>query len=257
MAGEFIYIIADERDHGFYRTISFGDNTVEVHLLRNLINCIRDCQAGIILLDCNYELEVGLSSLRCIKAVLPTVPVVLLADVSLEDLILKAFKAGARDFFKKPVNVYELQETVKGLLSMKKKAREMRSPFVKKGVVDSRKFPKKFFGKEAHMQSVHLYNAIRFIQKNLPNVISIDRVAKEANTSRYHFWRLFKKRVGISPIRFVAYLRIEEAKKLLGRRDLIISAVAADVGFNDSSNFIKQFKKLTGMTPASYRKSIM
>jgi AraC-like DNA-binding protein len=52
-------------------------------------------------------------------------------------------------------------------------------------------------------------------------------------------------------------MRIEKAKKLLEKAELIISDVASDSGFNDTSSFIKQFKKITGMTPAGYRKSLI
>jgi len=51
-------------------------------------------------------------------------------------------------------------------------------------------------------------------------------------------------------------MRIEKAKKLLGKADTTISEVSSDSGFNDTSSFIKQFKKVTGMTPTGYRKSL-
>lgn len=51
-------------------------------------------------------------------------------------------------------------------------------------------------------------------------------------------------------------MRIEKAKELLKKDDFNISTTAATVGFNDISSFIKQFKRLTGMTPSSYRKSL-
>lgn len=250
---ELIFIIADERDHGFYRTLSFGGKRTEIYSFRNLYDCMKDCRADIILLDCNYELETGLTSLRNIKEVWPTIPVVFLADISFEELILKAFKNGARDFFKKPVNIPELKNTVIGLLKAKIKSKEMRSPFMKTSGVN----PKKLFSEKAPFQSVNLYRAIRFIEENLSHVIHLDRVAEEANIGRYHFCRIFKKRVGISPMRLVSYMRIEKAKKLLEKAELTISDVSSDSGFNDTSSFIKQFKKITGLTPAGYRKSLI
>jgi YesN/AraC family two-component response regulator len=247
-----VLVIADERDHDFYRTLSFGDKRVETYSFTNLCDCMKDCKADIILLDCNFELEVGLTTLKNIKAVWPAVPVILLADISFEELVLKAFKAGARDFFKKPVNVPELQDTVMGLLKMKRKSKETRFPFMEKKGAD----PKKLFRIKTSTQSINLSKAIRFIEDNLAEGFDLDGVAHEANTSRYHFCRFFKKRVGISPMRFVTYMRVEKAKKILGKAGLSISEVASDSGFNDTSSFIKQFKKITGITPTNYRKSI-
>jgi AraC family transcriptional regulator len=151
------------------------------------------------------------------------------------------------------VNIPELQNTVIGLLKAKRKSKEMRSPFMKTSGVN----PRKLFREKAPFQSVNLYKAIRFIEENLSHVIHLDRIAKEANTGRYHFCRIFKKRVGISPMRLVTYMRIEKAKKLLLEAELTVSDVASDCGFNDISSFIKQFKKNTGMTPAGYRKSLI
>jgi len=247
-----VLIIADERDHGFYRTLSFGQKSMEIYPSKRLSECMKNCRADIILLDCNYELESGLTSLKNIKEAWPTIPVIFLADISFEEAVLKAFKNGARDFFKKPVSIPELQDTVKGLLKIRRKSKETRSAFMKVRGVD----PKKLFRKKTQLQSVDLHKAIRFVEEHLPDVIHLDRVAREANTSRYHLCRFFKKRVGISPMKFVTYMRLEKAKELLGRSDLTISAVASEVGLNDASSFIKLFKRFTGMTPTGYKKSL-
>ena len=213
-----VLIIADERDHGFYRTLSFGQKNMEIYPFQRISECVKNCQADIILLDCNYELESGLTSLRNIKELWPTIPVIFLADISFEELILKAFKNGARDFFKKPVSIPELQDTVKGLLNIRRKSKETRSAFIKIRGAD----PKKLFRKKTQLQSVDLHKAICFIEEHLPDVIHLDRVAREANTSRYHLCRFFKKRVGISPMKLVTYMRLEKAKELLGRSDFTI-----------------------------------
>ena len=246
-----VLIFADRSDHDFYRGLSFGDQRFKVYPFGKLCNFMKDCQADIILLDCNFEIETGLKSLKYVKAIWPTIPVLFLADISFEEAVLKAFRAGARDFFKKPVNVAELQDTIEGLLTMKRKSKETRSPFITTDV-DLKKIARKAIP----VQSINFSKAIRFIGENVSDVINLDQVAKEANTSRYHFCRLFKKRVGISPMRFLTYMRIEKAKKLLGKADLSISAVASDSGFQDTSSFIKQFKKITGVTPTGYRKSL-
>jgi FixJ family two-component response regulator len=51
--------------------------------------------------------------------------------VSLEGVVLRAFRAGARDFFRKPVNIPELKDTIEVLLSFRKSSQEKRSPFIK------------------------------------------------------------------------------------------------------------------------------
>lgn len=57
----------------------------------------------------------------------------------------------------------------------------------------------------------------------------------------------------MNPMKFVTALRIERAKELLKKNDLTVSLVAKEVGFKDLSNFSRQFKKVTGVTPTAYR----
>jgi AraC family transcriptional regulator len=65
------------------------------------------------------------------KNTCPNIPNIFLTDVSYEGVVLRAFRAGARDFFRKPVDVQELKSTVEGLLEAKKASRERRTPFIK------------------------------------------------------------------------------------------------------------------------------
>ena len=47
-----------------------------------------------------------------------------------------------------------------------------------------------------------------------------------------------------------------DEKELLRRKDSNISAVAAEIGFNDLSSFSEQFKKFTGKTPTKFREQL-
>ncbi len=63
----------------------------------------------------------------------------------------------------------------------------------------------------------------------------------------------------MTPIRFLTSRRIKRAEELLEERyyriDTTVSIIAMLVGFNDVGIFIKQFKKVNGVTPAVYGKS--
>jgi PAS domain S-box-containing protein len=101
--------------------------------------------------------------------------------------------------------------------------------------------------------SAAVLKAASFVEENLGEHISLDRLAKSANMSKYHFSRVFKKIEGTSPMSFVNSVKIESAGEILKRSNLSISEVAFSVGFNSVSHFIGQFRKLTGMTPSDYR----
>lgn len=97
-------------------------------------------------------------------------------------------------------------------------------------------------------------SAIAYIEENFARPLSLKQLSDILNISAFHLSHLFSRYAGIS---FKAYLtrrRIEEAKRLLHDTDLKISAVWRRSGFVSENSFIKSFKKLTGTSPAAYRK---
>ena len=56
-----------------------------------------------------------------------------------------------------------------------------------------------------------------------------------------------------SPIDYVNYYRIECASSMLASSDMTVAEIAQHCGYNDSSFFIKQFRRYKGTTPRRYR----
>jgi AraC family transcriptional regulator len=83
--------------------------------------------------------------------------------------------------------------------------------------------------------------------------IGLDELAAEACLSPFHFSRLFQKATGFSPHRYVTERRVREAKSKLaeGRRSLV--EIALESGFGSQGNFIRIFRKNTGLTPGQFR----
>ena len=74
--------------------------------------------------------------------------------------------------------------------------------------------------------------------------------------SAFHFARLFKQSTGLPPHRFLVRRRIERAKELLASGDLPIAAIAQVVGFRTPSHFTITFRRVTGVTPSTYRAQV-
>ena len=91
------------------------------------------------------------------------------------------------------------------------------------------------------------YLAAHYDQK-----IGLETLAAQIGLSPYHFLRLFKATVGMTPHAFQMQLRIDQAKLQL-MRGAPIANVAVDLGFHDQSHLTKQFKALVGVTPQRYR----
>lgn len=83
--------------------------------------------------------------------------------------------------------------------------------------------------------------------------ITITELASKCAISSSHFMNSFKKAVGCSAIEFLTHLRIKAACTALAETADDISTISINCGFNNLSNFNKQFKKITGNSPREYR----
>lgn len=84
--------------------------------------------------------------------------------------------------------------------------------------------------------------------------ITLDVLAKELSLNKYYLQKLFTRHAGLSPGAYLANLRIARAKEMLRTTQLPVAAVAAEVGIETASHFIKLFRAHESMTPAEYRK---
>jgi len=81
----------------------------------------------------------------------------------------------------------------------------------------------------------------------------LSELASLAGVHRVHLVREFRRNYGMTIGQHVRKLRIGHACELLAGTDLLLRDIAAACRFVDQSHFSKQFKKLSGLTPAEYR----
>ncbi|MGK0413828.1 MAG: AraC-like DNA-binding protein, partial [Polaribacter sp.] len=100
---------------------------------------------------------------------------------------------------------------------------------------------------------------IKYIKENLTNKdINVDVLAKKACMSASHFHKKFKSTLGVSPIDYINSEKIKFSKKLMKEsKDFRISEIAFKSGFNNTSYFNRQFKKMEMMTPQQFKKSLI
>lgn len=106
---------------------------------------------------------------------------------------------------------------------------------------------------EGGLPSRQLRQVLDYIDAHLDQEIKLADLAQLLDISQFHFSRLFKQSLGISPYQYLLQQRVECAKKLLKNTDRLITDIAFTCGFNSHSHLSKQFKQLTGMTPKAYR----
>ena len=93
--------------------------------------------------------------------------------------------------------------------------------------------------------------AIEFIHSNFQQQPDLDAIAKEVFLSPFHFQRLFKDWAGVSPKKFLQYISLQHAKKLLQQHT--ISDAAYEIGLSGSSRLHDLFISIEGMTPGEFK----
>lgn len=99
------------------------------------------------------------------------------------------------------------------------------------------------------ISSVH-----QFLVRNFKRKILLDEIAAVANYSPAAFCRHFKSVTNKSVFEYLNDIRIDYACKLLINRELSITQIAYESGFNSISHFNRQFRKITDGSPREYRK---
>ncbi|KUP04851.1 AraC family transcriptional regulator [Bacillus coahuilensis m2-6] len=97
----------------------------------------------------------------------------------------------------------------------------------------------------------------RYIIDNSHLDISLEGIAAKVNLSPIYISKLFKDQLGINYITFLTECRIEKAKKLMTDGEKSLKEITFEVGYQDPNYFSKVFKKLYGVTPKEYRKTLM
>lgn len=83
--------------------------------------------------------------------------------------------------------------------------------------------------------------------------VRCEDLASLVGLSRAHFMRLFKATTGMTAHAFVEQLRLQQAQTLLASTNMPLKQVAVHLGFSTPASFSLAFRRLTGLTPGSYR----
>ncbi len=103
---------------------------------------------------------------------------------------------------------------------------------------------------ETHTQ---VERCLNYIHENYAHDFPIEALAKQVYVSPSYLFRIFRKKTGVTPMRYRNLVRVDKAKLLLLDRALKMEEVAERVGFEDAKYFARVFKKETGASPSEFR----
>jgi AraC family transcriptional regulator len=104
------------------------------------------------------------------------------------------------------------------------------------------------------LTSFQLRSVVDFICPQLDKDLSLIALANCARISPFHFARLFRATVGLSPHQFVLRLRLQRAARLITAGQLTLAQIAVECGFHDQPHFTRAFHRVFRMTPAMYQR---
>ncbi len=110
---------------------------------------------------------------------------------------------------------------------------------------------------EQEKRAVNIIAQIKeYINNHLQEDLSLVRLSDLVYFNPNYLSHLFKQQAGINLSEYIQETRIRKAKFLLEKPEIKVNDIASAVGYGSATNFIRFFKKITGITPQKYRESI-
>lgn len=96
-------------------------------------------------------------------------------------------------------------------------------------------------------------NAIGFIKDNFKTQPTLETIAEQVHVSPFHFQRLFTEWAGVSPKKFLQYITVEHAKKMLKETQATLFDAACETGLSGTGRLHDLFINIEAMTPGEYK----
>lgn len=98
--------------------------------------------------------------------------------------------------------------------------------------------------------------AIHYFEENIEHEITLKSVSDFVGKSPSHLSSVFKEKIGYSPLNYFTLLKIKKACEMLDNSGMKINQISLKLGYEDPYYFSRQFSKVMGMSPKSYRSRI-
>lgn len=211
---------------------------------------IEEYHPDLIFMDiCMPEMD-GLQMIAAIKSQFEDMEVTILTGYRDFDYAQQAIRLGVTRFLLKPSNMEELEEAIGTMCgNLRQKHKNQIPPILEED--------KKEEEKVSSSSSFIVKNAMKYIEENYTQKLTLSEVAEKTYVSQWHLSKLLNSHLGQSFSEILNHVRIEQAKKLLEDPSLRIGDISEEVGFLDLAHFSRVFKKQEGISANEYRNKVL
>ena len=181
-------------------------------------------------MDIEMPRKTGLEAAAILHEQLPDTHIVFLTAYDRFDYAVGALRTGGREYLLKPVSETTLRETLRKFFHVEHEPEKDASPFE---------------------TSLRVWIAQHYTED-----ITLDDAAESMGMSTFYFSRQVKVLTGHTFLEYLTAYRIDKAKDLLRSTDMSVSDIGHSAGYSESNYFLRVFKRVTGMTPSTYRNQV-
>ncbi|UKS27903.1 response regulator [Paenibacillus sp. HWE-109] len=205
----------------------------------------RECHPDVILTDILMPNMTGLELAQCLKSEFPHIKVALMSAYDDFQYAKEAIRFGVKGYLLKPILRDEFVELFQGV------ANDLKNEGGQHVVQTARPA----FVKATSDRNSYISLAKQYIAANYTERIRLEDVSERLHVNPNYFSTLFKRETGKNFIDYLNEVRINESMKLLRHTDYKVFEISMSVGYGNFSYFNKIFKRISGVTPQTYRES--
>lgn len=215
------------------------------------LDFLRKNPVDIVCTDIKMPFMDGLELCSEIRKLYPDIYLILLSAYGQFDYAKQAIHIKIDEYLLKPISPKELFEALHALVvRLEARDREQPKPGAKNQLLDM---------PDIHLATTNklVLDAVDIISREYTSNLSLESIAAQLNITKNYLCHIFKEETDGTVMQYITQLRMSHAKNLLLNTSLKINEISEAVGYQDSSYFAMQFKKLYNITPLQFRNGEM
>ena len=211
-------------------------------------------QPDLILMDVRMPRLNGFATCRLLQECPSTraIPVIFLTAASTPDERLSGLTIGGVDYINKPFNAEEVLARVRIHLRLAAQNRQHAQAHTNTPTPSEN--TKNIINDSGE---ILLQACIRLIRSRLSEELTVTGIASELGSYEKKLSSLFREKTGMTVYAFLREERLKTARTWLGETSTSVREIAEQLGFQNAGNFATAFKSRFGVTPSSYRESVL